>query len=251
MGNRILVVDDEPVVLGAVTKALGMTEYHIDTVEDVGEALRLARASDYDVVITDLMMPAMDGLEFMARLREMGIRAEIIMLTGYPTIQTALKAKRLGAFEYVTKPFTRQELVSVVVRALRKSGRTEDIPAGEPSLKENRYWLPGHAWAKMEPDRTARVGMAPTFAAGAGEILAIELPLLESWLDQGRACATLRAAGGVEHQVHSPLSGRVIKLNPEVVKNPPLVASDPEGAGWLFLLAPEDPEKELQHLAPH
>jgi CheY-like chemotaxis protein/glycine cleavage system H lipoate-binding protein len=250
MGNRILVVDDEAVVLGAVTKALSNPEYKIDTVEDVSEALKLAGAADYDVVITDLMMPAMDGLAFMARLREMGIRAEIIMLTGYPTIQTALNAKRLGAFEYVTKPFTRQELISVVVRALRQSGRKVETPASETPT-EGRYWLPGHAWVQLEPDRTARIGISRSFAAGAGEILALELPPPDSWLDQGRICLTVRAADGVEHQVYSPLSGRVIGHNPAVVDNPFIAASDPEGAGWLLLMAPEDPEKELPNLAPH
>ncbi|HLE05643.1 MAG TPA: response regulator, partial [Anaerolineales bacterium] len=115
MDKDILVVDDDEVVLGAVCKALRPDNYAIDTAQSADEALKLLSDSSYRLVITDLMMPGMDGLELLQHIHDMGAKSETIMITGYPTIQTALRAKRLGAFEYVTKPFTRQELRSVVV----------------------------------------------------------------------------------------------------------------------------------------
>src|SRR3972149_6860701 len=123
MDKHILVVDDDEVVLGAVCKALRPDHYAIDTAQSADEALKLLSESSYGLVITDLMMPGMDGLELLRRIQDMGAKSETIMITGYPTIQTALRAKRLGAVEYVTKPFTRQELRSVVVRGLRRVRR--------------------------------------------------------------------------------------------------------------------------------
>ena len=171
MDKHILVVDDDEVVLGAVCKALRPDKYAIDTAQSADEALKLLLESSYRVVITDLMMPGMDGLELLQRIHDMGAKSESIMITGYPTIQTALRAKRLGAFEYVTKPFTRQELRSVVVRGLRRvgggdagagSGRSRICAAG---LLHPRTLLgPGGAGRQ----RHYRDGTGIRFSRGAG-----------------------------------------------------------------------------------
>ncbi len=252
VGKRILVVDDEVVVLGAVGKALRKTDYIIDSVESAEEALNLLCRTSYDLVITDLMMPGVDGLELMRRVRDAGSSAQIIMITGYPTIQTAMKAKKLGAFDYVTKPFTRQELVSVVVRALRKGamGAAEAESLGAPKPTDDIYFLPEHSWAKIEPDKTARIGMARTFAFTIGGVLNLKLPALGDLLEQGRMCVVVGAEGGVEHHLNSPLSGRVVELNQQVLTEPGVAASAPEGTGWLLRIVPSSLEKELHNLAP-
>ncbi len=251
MGKRILAVDDEAVVLEAVKKALRKTDYAIDTAGTAEEAVRLLGKEAYDLVITDLLMPDMDGLELMQHMRKAGSPAQIIVITGYPTIQSALKARRLGAFEYVTKPFTRQELVSVVVRALR---RGESAP-GEAALSEPRrsteqlYFIPEHSWATIEADKTARMGMARIFASTIGAIAGIDFPVQGDRLEQGKMCATVRAADGVVHQLYSPFSGRVIGFNEMVLKDPGLASRDPEGTGWLLQIALDDPDRELHNLS--
>jgi glycine cleavage system H lipoate-binding protein len=214
--------------------------------------LKLLTKIPFDVVITDLMMPGMDGLEMMRRMREMGNEALTVMLTGYPSVQTALKAKRLGAFEYVTKPFTRQELLSVVVRALRQI-TMEHSPQRTPAQiehPESVYFIPEHSWVRMEPDRTARVGMARAFAASVGDIYDIELPAPGCRLEQGRMCVVVRAEDDVEHYLHSPLSGQVLEVNQTLVENTNLAVQDPEGAGWLLHLAPDNPDSEIENLMP-
>lgn len=250
MDKRVLVVDDEAVVLGAVRKALKKTDCVVDTINNAGEALKLLGNTAYDVVITDLMMPDMDGLELMQRMHAMQTSAQIIVLTGYPTIQSALHAKRLGAFEYVTKPFTRQELLSVVIRALRRHGQSAGDHESSPSVREGVYLLPDKSWARVEQDGTARIGMARSFASGVGRVAGLSLPALNAMLEQGRRCGIIRAVDGVEHQLYSPLSGRVVEINQTVLEKPGLAAGDPEGAGWLLRLAPADLAKELPNLAP-
>src|SRR4030066_364286 len=194
MDKHILVVDDDEVVRGAVCKGLRPDNYAIDTAQSADEALKLLSESSYRLVITDLMMPGMDGLELLQRIHDMGAKSETIMITGYPTIQTALRAKRLGAFEYVTKPFTRQELRGV------GGGRGGQV-------EESRF------------------------------------PRLDSLLEQGRVCGVVRAADSVEHTIHSPLTGRVMEINPAVLQDAKLAGRDPEGSGWLFRLEPGNPAR--------
>src|SRR3990172_1183010 len=152
MDKHILVVDDDEVVLGAVCKALRPDHYAIDTAQSADEALKLLSESSYGLVITDLMMPGMDGLELLRRIQDMGAKSETIMITGYPTIQTALRAKRLGAFEYVTKPFTRHELRNFLVPGFKRvgGGLPARGPAGTGSAQPG-YSLPHHSPAPGGP----------------------------------------------------------------------------------------------------
>jgi glycine cleavage system H lipoate-binding protein/CheY-like chemotaxis protein len=249
MGKRILVVGDEVVVLGAVSRALRKTDCAIDTAGSAEEALRLMADNSYHVVITDLMMPETGGLGLMNALREMGSVAETIVITGYPTIESALRAKQLGAFEYVTKPFTRQEILSVVVRALRKSERKSLGSADDASESLQKvYLIPDHSWARMESDRTVRVGMARALASTVGEAVDLELPGEGDLIEQGRMCVVVRAEDGVEHYINAPLSGRVLEVNERLEEDAELALRDPEGEGWLLRLEPQDPEKEIPHL---
>lgn len=252
MGKRVLVVDDEAIILDAVSKALRKTNLHIDTATSAEDALKLLRDTAFDIVITDLMMPGMDGLELMRRMRNMENKAVTIMLTGYPSVQTALKAKKLGAFDYVTKPFARQELLSVVVRALRQITVENPPPNGAASIEypEETYFIPGHSWARLESDKTVRIGMARAFAFSVGEVTDIEFPAKGDYLEQGRLCVMIRTEDEVEHDLHSPLSGKVVAVNEAVIQNTELAVLDPEGRGWLLVLAPENPDREIENLMP-
>jgi CheY-like chemotaxis protein len=251
MAHRILVIDDEEVVLGSVKKALRKDELDVDTTLDAVAALEMLAGGDYDLVITDLMMPEIDGLELLSRLRDLELDIPAIMITGYPTIKTAMKAKRLGAFEYVTKPFARQELRSVVVRAIRdadaRHGATESEGAAGSSAA---YYLPGHSWVDGGRSGLVTVGMAARFAETVGTIAGIDFPSEGSFVEQGRVCLTVQAGDGVRHDLHAPLSGRVVEINRQAVDNAALVAADPEGKGWLFRIEAIDHERELDRLAP-
>lgn len=249
MGKRILVVDDEVVVLGAISRALRQTDCAIDTAESAEEALKLMVENSYHVVITDLMMPETDGLGLMKAMQDMGSRAETIVLTGYPMLKSALKARRLGVFEYVFKPFTRQEILSVVVRALRR-GEVEclDSIVGAPESMGKVYLIPDHSWARLESDRTVRVGMARAFASLVGEVVDLELPGEGDLIEQGRMCVVVRAEDGVEHYLNAPLSGRVLEVNGRFEEGAELALRDPEGEGWLIRLEPKNPAKEIAHL---
>ena len=248
MGKRILVVDDEVVVLGAVTKALKKTDYVIDTAQSAEEALTLLAGTSYDVVVTDLMLPELSGLQLMECMRDMEVRAETILITGYPSVQSALRAKKLGAFEYVTKPFTRQELLSVVVRAVRCEKDATSLVTASSEVPDQLYVIPDHGWARIEPDRTARIGMAQRFAVAIGGVVDLELPDEDGLVEQGRMCVVVRADDGVEHYLNAPLSGRILEVNVKLESDPELAIREPLGEGWLIRIEPQDEETELENL---
>jgi DNA-binding NtrC family response regulator len=116
MKGRILLVDDEEIVLRSCQRILG-GEYDVDIAHDGLEALAKVNASDYDVVILDIKMPKMDGIEVLRRVKEARPDIDIIMVTGLHEIGTAVKAMKLGALDYLPKPFEPDQLEMAVARA--------------------------------------------------------------------------------------------------------------------------------------
>lgn len=120
MSARILIVDDEEIVIRSCLRILDDSNYVVDSVQDGWEALRKVDETDYDIVVLDIMMPKIDGLEVLQRVKERHPDIDVIMVTGLSQIQTAVKAMKLGAFDYLSKPFDPDELKHVVERALER-----------------------------------------------------------------------------------------------------------------------------------
>jgi DNA-binding NtrC family response regulator len=120
MSARILVVDDEEIVLRSCLRILSGEEFQVETVQDGRQALQKVEENPYDVMILDIMMPNVDGLEVLRRVKETHPNVDVIMVTGLAQIDTAVKAMKLGAFDYIAKPFEPDELKLVVQRALER-----------------------------------------------------------------------------------------------------------------------------------
>ena len=120
MSARILVVDDEEIVIKSCLRILDGNEHRIETARDGHEALRKVEESPYDVIILDIMMPNLSGLEVLRRVKETHPDIDVIMITGLSEIETAVQAMKLGAFDYIAKPFEPDELNLVLQRALER-----------------------------------------------------------------------------------------------------------------------------------
>jgi len=120
MSARILIADDEEIVIRSCLRILGGDEFQVEAVQDGREALRKIEENPYDVLILDIMMPNMDGLEVLRRVKETHPNVDVIMITGLSQIDTAVQAMKLGAFDYISKPFEPDELKLVVQRALER-----------------------------------------------------------------------------------------------------------------------------------
>ena len=118
--DSILVVDDAPNTREVLQRNLAAQEYQVFTSPDVADAIKILNSTPIDLVITDLKMPGVSGLDLVRHVRENFKDIEVMMITGYPTIEGAVTAVKTGAEEYLTKPFTDEELLSAVQRVLDK-----------------------------------------------------------------------------------------------------------------------------------
>jgi len=117
---RILVVDDEKVMRDGCQRVLSDAKYQVETVSSGEAAIKMAKEAPFDLILLDLKMPGMDGLEALRLFKEYDQEIVVIMMTGYPDIETAVKAIKMGAYDYVPKPFTPQDLRLTVERAMEK-----------------------------------------------------------------------------------------------------------------------------------
>jgi DNA-binding NtrC family response regulator len=115
---KILVVDDEVTAGRSIEKVLAKKGFRIDFAESADEGLNKMEAELFELVLLDIMMPQVNGIEFLRIIKERWPNLKVVMVTGYPSIETAVEATRLGALDYISKPFTPNELREKVEQAL-------------------------------------------------------------------------------------------------------------------------------------
>lgn len=130
MKERILVVEDEPTIATGLRDDLELEGFEVEVAEDGAAALNKLLEGRFDLILLDLMLPEMDGLEVCRRARSKGVRAPIIMLTAKGHEVDRVVGLELGADDYVTKPFSRRELLARIKAVLRRGRGGPD--AGEP-----------------------------------------------------------------------------------------------------------------------
>jgi DNA-binding NtrC family response regulator len=132
--GRILVVDDNARARQSMVEVLAVAGHDVVASASAIEALKIVERGAFDVIITDLQMPGMDGLAFIRTLAERNVEAQIVMVTAFASVTSAVEAMRYGAFDYIEKPFDIEQLESLVARALRhgeKVGCRSSIPAAD------------------------------------------------------------------------------------------------------------------------
>ncbi len=139
---RILVIDDEEMMRSMLSRELGRMGFHVSIAGSGEEGIRLAAAEDFAVAVVDILMPGLDGMGTLKRLRQENPATEVVLLTGHGTIEGAVAGMRAGAFDYLTKPCRLAELAAVLAKAVehgalrrenaalkRLIGGTPDVPA--------------------------------------------------------------------------------------------------------------------------
>src|SRR5215207_3717716 len=125
---RVLVVDDEKVIREILSDFLTMEGYVVRAVEDGAAALKELRLRHYDLVISDLKMPNVGGLELLEKIAQENLNVLTVIMTGFGTVETAIEAMKKGAYDYILKPFKVEEVVHVVQRGLdRQRLQAENI----------------------------------------------------------------------------------------------------------------------------
>lgn len=138
MGERVLVVDDDEGIRDALEEYLGTLGYTVDTAVDGEDALKKFTKGGHDMILADLMMPNIDGMELLNRVRKVDEDVIFLMITGHPSIGTAVESINRGADDYITKPFHLDDVKIRLNKALEKR-----------SLKGRLKTAQGLAWGLM------------------------------------------------------------------------------------------------------
>lgn len=134
--GRILIADDEGVFLSATADLLRKAGYHCDSVQDGHAAAAQLRAEDYDVLIADIKMPGNPDLELVQQVKEMSSGLQVILVTGYPSMQTAVKSIGLPVVAYLIKPVDFDELLGHVKNAVERARIRAIVQKSQESLRE-------------------------------------------------------------------------------------------------------------------
>lgn len=121
--GKILVIDDEDIVRLSCSRSLVPEGYELKMAKNGPEGLKILETETFDLVLTDLKMPNMDGIEVLGTIKEKWPKTDVVIVTGYQTVETAVKAIKLGAFDYIEKPFTPDSLITTVANVFRTRNR--------------------------------------------------------------------------------------------------------------------------------
>lgn len=115
--TKVLVLDDEPIVCKRLKPALEKAGYEVESFTKSAEAMQRIKEQEFDIVITDLKMEGLDGMDFLTEVKKRSPGTEVIVITGFATMETARKSYQQGVFDFVSKPFKLGEIQEVVRKA--------------------------------------------------------------------------------------------------------------------------------------
>ena len=255
---EILVIEDEAMVTQAVELICNDAGMLVTAVDNATEALSLLQQRRFRLVLCDIMMQELDGFAFLEQVDHRGIDTPVIMMTGYSTMENAVRSLAAGAVDYIPKPFTADELLAVIRRSLRSSkllaatesakvegtSRFSFVPCPDDYLR-----LGYVSWVSREDEGTARIGVTDLFLKAIDGIRAIDLAEPGEDLVQGVPGAEVTAADGTVHEIMCPMSGKIMEVNEEARTKPSLIEKDPYFRGWLYRILPTNPASNLQWLS--
>lgn len=143
---RVLVVDDDKAICDYMETFLSKDGFEVKTLNDPSEAPDEVKLGGYHLVVLDLMMPKMDGVEVLKRIRKVDSDVAVVIFTGYPSLETAVQSMKLDAVDYLKKPFNPEEFREVVDRVMRKKGLLR-------SPEENLHRVIGETIRGLRKDR--------------------------------------------------------------------------------------------------
>jgi two-component system response regulator AtoC len=137
LGRRVLVIDDEENLRHYLQMVLGEAGYNVEIAQDGEEAIEKMQHQAWDIILCDIRMPKMDGMAFLTRVKTQGLEGTIIMMSAYGTVDTAVEAMKIGAYDYVSKPFNADEIILTIKKAEeRERLREENIRLKKEVLRD-------------------------------------------------------------------------------------------------------------------
>lgn len=260
---RILCVDDEEVILDSFRKILVLDGYSVDTVTNGKDALGLIQTHNYDFVFTDLKMPEMSGEEVCKSVKHIRPDIDVIIITGFATVESAVACMKYGAMDYLQKPFTEDELLNNVSTFLiKRTNRiksklkpavhivSEEIQHGltdELSIPGGVFISKNHVWVSLTQEGRAKVGIDDFVNKIVTQIKSIEFPNLGMNVKAGQTLFNLNLGNRTIHFT-APLSGKIVKINETLKQDLSLLEETPYNENYICLIEPDNLDDELKEL---
>lgn len=242
-GPTLLVVDDEEAICEGCRRIFSRQGFEVCKCNDANQGLNMAMRDEYAAILLDVKMPEMDGLQFLESLRKTRPSVPVVLMTGYPSIPNAASAVRLGASDYVTKPFTPEEISQAVHRLLHAGLNPDSAPiAVEAARSDAAFRFYREAWYQAGSQGVVRVG-ALIARPNVTKIESLRLPRIGEVVYQGLPLAAITIAGR-QRILPSPVSGVVVAANDSLSADPTALLSDPCGRGWIACISPTRLEED-------
>lgn len=244
--GKILILDDDPVVTLSCKKILGAEGYSISTVDKGDEALNKLAKEDFDLFISDVMLPDISGMEVLKEARIIKPQTDVVIITGYPRLEDAKEASRLGAQQYLEKPFTPDFMINVAKKIFDKRGWIlrqtfiDEFRDSVVSLREQDnpviFYKEG-TWARPVKDGLWEIGCDLRYWLLSGALTYVEFVKGVDRLRAGNAFATIYSSTGQSNDLLSPMTCELREINTKVNDVMAALLKDHLSEGWLLWLA--------------
>ncbi|MCJ7714664.1 response regulator, partial [Candidatus Bathyarchaeota archaeon] len=228
------------------------------------EALGLIQKHHYDFCFTDLKMPEMDGVEVTKAVKYLRPDIDVIVITGYATIESAVDTMKFGAMDYIQKPFSDDELIDLLRRALLKRQdniQKQFLPKVEIThiykldyTKNIRFSIPGgvfisegHTWITIEQDGRVKVGMDDFAKKFIGKVHSVEFPNIGMKIKVGQVLFVVKQ-NNRSINFMAPINGKVSKINNKLVLYPDDLNTTPYENNWICVVETNNLDSDLQNL---
>lgn len=223
--QRILVVDDDPVIGLSCKRILGAEGFTVFTAKDGESAIDKISREEFDLVITDVRLPDVYGLTVVRETKNVQPKADVVVITGYPSLDDAKESIKLGAFEYLEKPFTPDFMMNVAKKVFDNRGwilrkayidQFRDYVVCSSDMDNQTLYYKDGTWARPLKDGMWEVGIDVRHFLAGGQLLFVEMVRDLKALAHGEPFARLIASDGRIYDIVAPMTGVVKETNGHV-----------------------------------
>ncbi|GBE03343.1 MAG TPA: response regulator [Nitrospirae bacterium] len=244
--GKILILDDDPVVTLSCKRILGAEGYNITTVDKGDAALNKLAKEDFDLFISDVMLPDISGMEVLKEARIIKPQTDVVIITGYPRLEDAKEASRLGARQYLEKPFTPDFMVNVAKKVFDKRGWIlrqtfiDEFRDSVVSLNEQDnpviFYKEG-TWARPAKDGMWEIGCDLRYWILSGALTYVDFVKGQDKLTAGEKFASIYSSTGQSNDLLSPMNADLREINTKANDVMAALLKDHLSEGWLLWLA--------------
>jgi CheY-like chemotaxis protein/glycine cleavage system H lipoate-binding protein len=250
--ERILVVDDDPVIAQSCKRILSSEGYVVSVAEKGEEAINKVSKEEFSLVITDIRLPDIYGLIVLKETKVIQPESDVVVITGYPSLEDAKESVRLGAFEYIEKPFTPEFIINTAKKVFDRRGwilrkayidqfRYGIVPSSE--LDERTIYYKEGTWARPLREDYWEIGIDVRYWFLAGQLLYLELPEGLKALASGEPFCRLLTGGGQIFELPAPMTGVVKEINERANDIMCSLTESHLSEGWLLWVVRIEPIK--------